>query len=208
MPTRTQKRNRKKKAERRKKASETKRRQQTSATRKIQTAFRDYNKLDKCSICLLGVRPELKEYCHNFHPKCLAQWKASVNANRYKCPTCRQPLLSNQSSHTDLVALARNIQSKRDDLTVLIDDINYMEPDYLEYNALENALGARVEESMIQSEVFLNSVADGTIYTHPELANYYLNHSSAHLNQMDYLIHLLREELEVLQEVADIRATH
>jgi hypothetical protein len=65
--SRTQKRNKKNKTERRKKASETRRRQasetrrrQASASRKIQTAFRDYNQLDKCSICLLGVRPELQ----------------------------------------------------------------------------------------------------------------------------------------------------
>ena len=222
--SRTQKRNKKKKTERRSKASETRRRQasetrrrQASETRrrhtgsrKIQTAFRDYNKLDKCSICLLGVRPELQEQCHNFHPKCIAQWKASANANRNLCPSCRQPLLSTKSqqptlaTQTDLMAFAREINQKFVDLTVLIDHIGRLDPDYFE-NAPE--FDQWLRGIMIYSNVIMTRVNDGVPDGHPEIALSYLRERTSHLIQMDHLIERLEEDREVLQEVADIRAT-
>ena len=216
--TRTQKRNRKKKAERRKKASETRRRQasetrrrQASATRKIQSAarrasaIREYNRFDKCGICLDRIRPSLEEQCHNFHPKCIAQWRASTNANRHRCPICRDIMISNPTARTELAVLVRNIRSKLDDLTVLIDHIGYLEPDYFE-DVPE--LDAVLQGVMIDSNVILARVANGTLDARPDIADDYLRRGDAHLNQMDDLIERLEETREGLQEVADIRATH
>ena len=214
--TRTQKRNRKKKAERhRRKASETRRRQ-ASASRKIQaaarrvSAVREYNKLDKCGICLDKIRPSLEEQCHNFHPKCIAQWRASTNANRHLCPMCRNPMISNPTARTELAVLARNIRSKLDELTLLIDHISYLEPDYFgDVPELHHVL----QGVMIDSNVILARVADGELRhvapdARSEQANDYLRRGDSHLNQMDDLIYRLLEDLEGLQEVADIRATH
>jgi hypothetical protein len=227
--SRTQKRNKKNKTERRKKASETRRkkasetrRMQASETmrrhtgsRKIQTAFRDYNQLDKCSICLLGVRPELQEQCHNFHPECIARWKASANANRKLCPSCRQPLLSTKrqqstrTTQTDLNTLIRNIRFKKDQITVLIDHISHLQPDYFDYSPTLDPLGLDylIREVMINSNVMIEQASNGTLDARPELADAYLRGGHAHLNEMDDLIEKLKEDLEVFREVHDIRVT-
>ena len=209
--TRTQKRNRKKKAERhRRKASETRRREAT-ASRKIQTAarrasaVREYNKLDKCGICLDRIRPSLEQQCHNFHPKCIAQWRVSTNANRHRCPICRDIMISNPSDRIELAVLARNIRAKLDELTVLIEQIRDLYDDYFDgVPELDDVL----QEVMTESIVILGVLGDNTLNARPELADDYLRRGTINLNRLTDLIYQLEQELEGLQEIADIRATH
>ncbi len=228
--TRTQKRNRKNKKERRQKASETRhrkssetrhrkssetRRQKASeikrrhASRKIQTVFRNYNKLDKCGICLLAVRPNLQEYCHNFHPKCIAKWKTSINANNQLCPTCREPLLRTtlnySQSQNEVLDIAENVLTLHTIINTLVSEINSLEYGFFSYTENEE-LGAQIQRILTMFDTFMADVAEGKM-NEPTVINFLAQRESI-LEETRRLIAQLEEEHEILQETDDTRASH
>jgi len=220
--SRTQKRNRKNKTERRKKASEARRRQ-SSASRKIQTAVRDYNKLDKCAICLLAVKPNLQKQCHNFHPKCIAQWIASTNANKHLCPSCRQPLLpatSNSPKTSNPSARRRQpIDSARrrqpidsanevSDLfmriNILVNEIDDIDYDFLSQTENER-LNGRIQRVLTMFNTFIDGINRGDM-NDPSVV-FFLEDRAAIFGEANDLIRQLQVIYEQSEETADIRAT-
>ena len=220
--TRTQKRNRKNKKERRQKASETRRqkasetrRQKASeikrrhASRKIQTVFRNYNKLDKCGICLLAVRPDLQEYCHNFHPKCIAKWKTSINANNQLCPTCREPLirttLNYSQSQNEVLDIAENVLTLHTIINTLVSEINSLEYGFFSYTENEE-LGDQIQRILTMFDTFMADVAEGKM-NEPIVINFLAQRESI-LEETRRLIAQLEEVHEILQELDDVRVSH